>query len=87
MKTTIEITDTVFARLRARAAREGTTLRELVEAALRQFLSGPRGAGGGGAFVLPDASVDGRGLDPSLREGAWAEVRERLYDGRGGVGP
>lgn len=38
MKTTLIIDDQVMTRLRAEAAREGTTISRLVEAALRRYL-------------------------------------------------
>jgi hypothetical protein len=38
MKTTLEIPDTLMRALKARAAREGRTMSELVEAALRTLL-------------------------------------------------
>ncbi len=85
MKTTIDIADPVFNRLRALAAREGTTLRALVDSALRRFLASPREGSPGSRFVLRDASVGGQGLDSTLRDGSWNEIRERVYDGRGGT--
>jgi len=39
MRTTIEISDELFRRAKKRAAHEGTTLREVVDAALRTYLS------------------------------------------------
>jgi hypothetical protein len=43
MKTTLNIDDTVMNRLRRQAARQGKTMSELVEAALRLFFqSGPQ---------------------------------------------
>lgn len=60
MKTTLVIDDTVLKRLRREAARQGRTISELVEAALRQFLAQrpPRGVfpelptfDSGGAYV------------------------------------
>jgi Arc/MetJ family transcription regulator len=39
MRTTIEISDDLFRRAKTRAADEGTTLREVVELALRAYLS------------------------------------------------
>ncbi len=42
MKTTLVIDDQVMTRLKAEAARQGTTISELVEAALRAFLRRPR---------------------------------------------
>jgi plasmid stability protein len=41
MKTTLNIDDTVMARLRREAARSGRTMSELVETALRQLLRRP----------------------------------------------
>ena len=38
MKTTLNVDDGVMARLKTQAAREGRTMSELFEAALRQFL-------------------------------------------------
>lgn len=42
MKTTLNIDDTVMARLRAESARSGRTMSELVELALRQLLQARR---------------------------------------------
>lgn len=84
MKTTIDIADPVFNRLRALAAREGTTMRALVDLALRRFLVGPRRGAAAAKFILRDASVGGEGFDGSLRDGSWEEIRERVYEGRGG---
>jgi hypothetical protein len=39
MRTTIEIADEILRRVKKRAADQGTTLREVVEAALRSYLS------------------------------------------------
>jgi hypothetical protein len=60
MKTTLVIDDTVLERLREEAARQGRTISELVEAALRSFLERTPKRGplpplptfnGGGAYV------------------------------------
>jgi hypothetical protein len=45
MKTTLVIDDQVMTRLREEAARQGRTLSELVEAALRRMLEAPTAAG------------------------------------------
>jgi plasmid stability protein len=42
MKTTLNIDDTVMARLKREAARQGRTMSELVEAALRASFQAPR---------------------------------------------
>jgi hypothetical protein len=60
MKTTLNIDDTVMAELKREAARQGRTMSELVETALRLLLRSQRKRGpipalpkfhGGGAFV------------------------------------
>jgi hypothetical protein len=81
MKTTIEISDALLRAAKRRADERGTTLRALVEEGLRNLLeeAPPRGA-----FSLRDASVDGGGLQPGVREGSWERVAELIYDGRGG---
>jgi hypothetical protein len=45
MKTTLNIDDTVMAELRREAARQGRTMSELVETALRLLLRSPRRRG------------------------------------------
>jgi len=80
MKTTIEIADPVLAEAKAVAAREGTTLRELVESALRHELA-RRAART--PFELRDASVDGRGLTPEFRGKSMQEIIDASYEGRG----
>ncbi len=81
MKTTVDIPDPLLRKLRARAAREGTTLRALIQAALNQFLGGTRGSSR--PFKLKDCSFKGRGLAPGIREGDWAQIRDIIYEGRG----
>lgn len=80
MKTTVEIPNALLNELRRRAAREKTTLRAIINTALRKYLGeNPRSD-----FVLKDGSVDGQGTQPGVREGDWQEVRRLVYDGRGG---
>lgn len=81
MKTTVEISDPVFAEAKEVARREGTSLRALVEEGLRLALER---RDGGEAFRLRDASVGGRGLRPELRGTSWDEIRDLAYGGRGG---
>lgn len=77
MKTTVEISDAVLERAKALAAREGTTVRALVEDALRQLLRSRRTAG---SFRLRDASVDGQGPMPEFRDADWERIRGALYE-------
>lgn len=81
MKTTIDIAPALLRAAKALAAKEGTTLRALVEAGLRRVLEEraetPR-------FALRDAGFDGRGLQPEFRDAGWESIRRAAYDQRGG---
>lgn len=79
MKTTIEISDALLERAKRLAARESTTLRELVERGLRQVLR----EGAGREFELRDARVGGRGLRPEYEAAGWDHIRDAAYEGRG----
>jgi Arc/MetJ family transcription regulator len=81
MKTTIEIADALLDDARKVADREGTTLRALVEAGLREALK----ARGEGAppFHLRLVTFAGDGLQPGIAEGAWERIRDLAYEGRG----
>jgi hypothetical protein len=77
MKTTIEISDAILEKAKAVAAREGTTVRALVEDGLRQVLRSRRTVG---PFRLRDASVSGSGLQPEFRDVGWDRIRDALYE-------
>jgi hypothetical protein len=81
MKTTVEISDPLLRRARRQAAREGTTVRALIERGLRQVLAEEAGRP---VFVLRDASVQGRGLQPGARGLSWERIRDLAYEGHGG---
>lgn len=81
MKTTVEIPDRLLEEAKKVAAREGTSLRSLVEAGLRAELDSRKQSKD---FRLRDASFEGRGLRAPLREDRWDEIREASYEGRGG---
>jgi len=83
MKTTLDVSDPLLEEAKAVAAREGTTLRALVEEGLRTVLARKMT---GRPFRLRDASFKGRGLHPEFAaRGGWAKLREAAYDqGRGG---
>ena len=80
MKTTIDIPDPLLEAAKKAAAREGTTLRALVELGLRQVLDARKR---GGAFRLRKASFRGEGLQPEVRALAWEQIRELAYGERG----
>ncbi len=71
MKTTVDIDDELLARARETAKREGTTLRALVEEALRVTLA-HRAQGTG--YHWPDLSVGGDGIDPALAGASLAVI-------------
>lgn len=81
MKTTIEIADALLDAAKRRARERGTTLRALVEEGLRTILDEVPARR---SFELRDASVDGEGLAPGVREGGWERIVELTYEGRGG---
>lgn len=81
MKTTVEIADRLLIDAKRTATREGTTLRALVEAGLREQLALRRTRAP--AFKLRTASFTGRGLRPDLNGASWDQMREMAYDGRG----
>ncbi len=81
MKTTVEISDPLLERTRAVAAREGTTLRALVEEGLQAVL---RSRQSRETFVLRDASFRGQGLSQEFAQAGWDELRGAAYQGRGG---
>jgi len=80
MKTTVDISDSLFASARATAARERTTLRALIEEGLRIALERRRGKAP--AFQLRDASFSGDGLRDGVDLGNWDQIRGMIYDDR-----
>lgn len=81
MKTTIEIADSLLAEARRVADSEGTTLRALVEAGLREALRSR--VDGSPPFRMRLVTFAGDGLQPGVAEGAWERIRELAYEGRG----
>jgi hypothetical protein len=80
MKTTIEISDPLFAEAKKLAAREGVTVRALVEQGLREVVkrrSQPA------KFKLRKVPFKGKGLSPHVKGTSWDDVRELTYTGRG----
>lgn len=80
MKTTIEISDPLLREARKLAAREGVTLRTLVERGLRRVVDGKRP---GTPFKLRRASFKGRGLQGDIHDAPWARLRDLAHQGRG----
>ena len=82
MKTTVELSDALLEAAKHHARARGTTLRALLEEGLRLVLTQEEATAS--SFVLRDASVDGRGLRPEVREGGWERIAELVYEGHGG---
>jgi hypothetical protein len=80
MKTTIEITDPLLREARKLAAREGISLRALVERGLHRVVAETKQ---GKPFKLRRASFKGKGQQPELGHAAWDTVRALAYEGRG----
>jgi hypothetical protein len=81
-KTTLEISDPLLRDAKKLAAREGTTLRALVEQGLRKVVSDKSHRNR--PFRLRKVSFQGEGLNPELAEAGWDRIRDLSYEGRGG---
>jgi hypothetical protein len=75
MKTTLNIDETIMARLKAEAARSGRTMSELVELALRQLLQTRRTAAV--AEPLPVFRSGGALVDVADREALYRAMEGR----------
>ena len=80
MKITIEIAAPLLRDVRRLAARNGTTIRALVEQGLRRVLEDSNRSR---TFRLRKVTFKGRGLRPELRDPSW-EQRALAYESRGG---
>lgn len=80
MKTTIEISDPLLRQARKLAARQGITLRALVERGLRHVVAEEKPHA---EFKLRRASFKGNGLQSHLQGAPWERVRDLAYEGRG----
>lgn len=80
MKTTVELPDSLVRTAKRVAAEEGTTLRDLVERALRDLLEQRQADA---HFRLRDASVDGLGISREWDAAGWERLRDEIYRGRG----
>ena len=81
MKTTVELSDAILEAAKRHAKARGITLRAVMEEGLRAVLDGHSTKD---SFKLKDASVDGRGIRPEVREGGWERLAELVYEGQGG---
>ena len=80
MKTTIEISTPLLRRARKLAARQGTTLRTLVEEGLTQAVEARERAAHAGYEPLV---FTGTGMNPEFEAGGWDKIRDAIYGDRG----
>lgn len=81
MKTTIDIADRLLSRAKRLARQRETTLKQVIEDALRAELR--RNAEPAPRKRLVTHSVRGRGLQPGLSWDDWQTLRDLAYEGRG----
>ncbi|MCI0569496.1 MAG: type II toxin-antitoxin system VapB family antitoxin [Myxococcaceae bacterium] len=81
MKTTVELADSLLSEAKQVAAKEQTTLRDLLEEGLRKVLEERRKRA---PQPLRIVTFKGRGLQPGVREGGWDRIRDLIYEGHGG---
>jgi hypothetical protein len=81
MKTTIDIADSLLLEAKSVAAREGTTVKSLVEEGLRLAIARREAAA---SFRLRPAGFKGDGVRPDVSLESWEDVRSLIYGGRGG---
>jgi hypothetical protein len=77
MKTTVDIADPVLREARKVAAREGTTLRNLIEEGLRRVLAEKKRPKP--PFRLRLVTFKGAGLHSELHDANWDEIRDLSY--------
>lgn len=79
MKTTVEISDALFARAKRHARQHGSSLRALVEEGLRRVLDDVRAKP---TYKMRDRSA-GRASDANpLETMSWQDLRDKIYGGR-----
>ena len=81
MKTTIELSDAALDEARRVAAREGTSLRALIEEGLRRVLAERRSRRAG--FRLRRVYVRRRRPAPEFAGESWPAIRDSIYRERG----
>ena len=73
------VADPLLREAKQLAAREGTTLRALVEQGLRRVVAEKKPKRG---FRLRKATFKGRGLRPELADAGWDRIRDLAYEDR-----
>jgi hypothetical protein len=76
MKTTVEIADALFDRVRRHAQRTGKPMRALFEEGLRRVLED---AAQPEPYVMPDRSVGSASDENPLESMSWQDLRAAIY--------
>jgi hypothetical protein len=82
MKTTLDISDPLLDQVRRIAARDGDTLRSLVEQGLRKVVA--ERSAKAKPFRLKDCSVGTPGVQSGYEKLSWEKMRALMYEGHGG---
>ena len=82
MKTTVDITDSLLKQVKKLAAERNTTMKVIIECALRDALAQKKRQRG--KFRLVTHTFKGNGLQPGLSWDDWSALRSMIYEGRGG---
>jgi len=82
MKTTVNIPDALFKQVKSLAARKNTNLKTIINESLRRFIIEETGAKG---QDIEFCTFKGNGLHKGVSWDSWSEVRDMIYDGRGGL--
>jgi hypothetical protein len=82
MKTTIELSDAVLEQTKELARRSRTTMRRIIESALRQYLDEQEKKTT--EYRYESASFKGDGVCEGIQEGNWEMIRSMIYERRGG---
>jgi hypothetical protein len=82
MKTTLDLSDSIYEEMKKFAMEHRTTMREIVESALRQYLRSRKKQEP--LYRFDNPSFKGEGVCEGVREGDWDTIRSAIYEGRGG---
>lgn len=75
MRTTIELPDDLYRQVKVTAAREGVTLRSIIERGLRNELARMQAR----SYQLPDLAFGGQGISSGIDEQDWTTIRDMVY--------
>ena len=82
MKTTIDVADDLFERLRAIARRDGESMRTVIEEGLRMALAAREARAPAARFAMPTFGGTGAaaGLTPEFDGASWERVRDAIHE-------